>query len=65
MKISSREAKALNKTTAKYPLTRVDDKPLTMSSETHVQTLDNIVLGQLPKRIIVAFVENKTFNGDR
>ena len=58
-------AKALNKTTAKYPLTRVEVKSFTMSSGTHGQTLDNIVLGQLPKRIIVAFFENKAFNGDR
>lgn len=58
-------AKALSKTTAKYPLTRVEVKPFTMSSGTHGQTLDNIILGQLPKRIIIGFVENKAFNGDR
>ena len=57
-------AKALNKTTAKYPLTRVEVKAMTMSTGSHGQSLDNIILGQLPKRIIVGFVENKAFNGD-
>jgi len=28
------------------------------------QSLDNVILGQLPKRIIVNFVDNKTFKGD-
>ena len=52
-------------TTAKYPITRVEVKALTMSTGTHGQTLDNIILGQLPKHIIIGFVENKAFNGDR
>ena len=29
------------------------------------ETLDNIILGLLPKRIIIGFVNNKAFNGDR
>ncbi|XP_070168316.1 uncharacterized protein F54H12.2-like [Polyergus mexicanus] len=29
------------------------------------ESLDNVILGQLPKRIIVGFVNNKAFNGDR
>ena len=32
-----------------------------MTTETH---LNNIILGQLPERIIVGFVENKAFNGE-
>ena len=57
--------KALSKTTAKYPLTRVEVKAITMHSGIHGETLDNVILGQLPKRIIVGFVENKAFNGDK
>ena len=58
-------AKALSKSTAKYPLTRVEVKVLTLTSGTNGQTLDNIILGQLPKRIIIGFVENKAYNGNR
>ena len=55
--------KALSKTIAKYPIIRVEVKPITMHSGIQ-ETLDNVILGQLPKRIIVGFVENKDFNGD-
>ena len=58
-------AKALSKTTAKYPLTRVEVKAVTMHNGIHGESLDNIILGQLPKRIIVGFVDNKAYNGDR
>ena len=58
-------AESLSKTTAKYPLTRVEVKAITMHSGIHGETLDNIILGQLPKRIIIGFVKNKAFNGDR
>ena len=36
-----------------------------MHTGIHGETLDNIILGQLPKRIIIGFVNNKAFNGDR
>ena len=57
-------AQSLSKTTAKYPLTRIEVKAITMHSRIHRETLDNIVLGQLSKRIIIGFVNNKAFNGD-
>lgn len=57
-------AKALAKSTAKYPFTRVEVKTLTMRGGIHGETLDNVVLGQLPKRVIIGFVDNKAFNGD-
>ena len=57
--------KTLSKTTAKYPLIRVEGKAITMHSGIHGETLDNVILGQLPKRNIVGFVENKAFNGDK
>ncbi|XP_025986351.1 uncharacterized protein F54H12.2-like [Solenopsis invicta] len=56
-------ARMLSKTTAKYPLTRVEVK--TIHSGLVGESIDNVILGQLPKRIIVGFVDNKAFNGDR
>ncbi|KAL6417407.1 hypothetical protein ACFW04_013682 [Cataglyphis niger] len=55
----------LSKVTAKYPLTRVEVKTFTIHSGVVAESLDNVILGQLPKRIIVGFVNNKAFNGDR
>lgn len=58
-------AKTLAKTTAKYPITRVEVKSFTMHSGIIGDTLDNVILGQLPKRIILGFVFNRAFNGDK
>ncbi|XP_072766276.1 uncharacterized protein F54H12.2-like [Anoplolepis gracilipes] len=58
-------ARMLSKVTAKYPLTRVEVKTFMIHSEVVGETIDNAILGQLPKRIIVSFVNNKAFNGDR
>jgi len=58
-------ARMLSKVTAKYPLTRVEVKTFTIHSGVAGESLDNVILGQLPKRIIVGFVNNKAFNGDR
>ncbi|KAL6417001.1 hypothetical protein ACFW04_014712 [Cataglyphis niger] len=58
-------ARMLSKVTAKYPLTRVEVKTFTIHSGVVAESLDNVILGQLPKRIIVGFVNNKAFNGDR
>lgn len=58
-------AKALAKTTAKYPLTRVEVKSISIHSGIHGETLDNVILGQIPKRIIIGFVDNRAFNGNR
>jgi len=55
----------LSKITGKYPLTRVDVKTFTIHADLVGESLDNVILGQLPKRIIVGFVDNKAFNGDR
>ena len=57
-------AKALMKTTAKYPLTRVEVKAVSLHSGIRGETLDNVILGQLPQRIIIGFVDNKAYNGD-
>lgn len=55
--------KVLASTTAKYPITRAEVKVLTIPSGIQGKTLDNIFLGQVPKRCIVGFVKNSAFNG--
>ncbi|KAK4885780.1 hypothetical protein RN001_002051 [Aquatica leii] len=56
--------KALESTSAKYPITKADVKVLTIPSGIQRKSLDNVFLGQLPKRCIIGFVSNKAFNGD-
>lgn len=46
-------ARALAISTAKYNITRVDVKSITVASGVQAKTLDNIFLGQLPKRCII------------
>lgn len=46
-------ARALAISTAKYNITRVDVKPITIASGVQAKTLNNIFLGQLPKRCII------------
>ncbi|XP_044019520.1 uncharacterized protein F54H12.2-like [Aphidius gifuensis] len=55
-------SKALAKTTAKYPLTRVEVKSFILAQGILSNTLDNIILGSLPKRIVVGLVDNRAFN---
>lgn len=54
---------ALSKGTAKYPLTRVEIKAFTLHTGVTGECLDNVILGQLPKRIILGLVENQAYNG--
>lgn len=56
--------RALAAAPAKYPITRTDVKVLTIPSGIQRKSLDNVFLGQLPKRCIIGFVPNKAFNGD-
>ncbi|XP_046491080.1 uncharacterized protein F54H12.2-like [Neodiprion pinetum] len=37
----------------------------TLAKRVQAETVDNVILGQLPKRVIIGFVSNKVFNGDR
>ncbi|XP_033226055.1 uncharacterized protein F54H12.2-like [Belonocnema kinseyi] len=62
--ISLAHAKALAPGTAKYPITRVNVKALTIHAGIQSEILDNVVLGQLPKRIIIGFVDNAAYNGN-
>lgn len=56
--------KALERTNLKYPLTRVEIKNITIPAGVLSRTIDNIYLGTLPKRVVVAFVSNAAFNGN-
>lgn len=56
--------KALFVASAKYPITRVDVKTITIPADTRSKSLDNIYLGSLPKRCIIGFVRTSAFNGD-
>lgn len=58
-------ARAIAKTSCKYPLTRVEVKSVILHSGIAGETVDNVILGQLPQRIIIGFTDNKGFNGDR
>jgi len=57
-------AAALEKAPAKYPLTRVDLKTITIPVGLQDKSISNLHLGQIPKRIIVGFVTNQSFNGN-
>lgn len=58
-------SRALSKSPSKYPLTRVEVKSVILHSGIAGETLDNVILGQLPQRVIIGFTDNKGFNGDR
>lgn len=58
-------AHALAKSTAKYSITRVEIKSFTMHPGVLSECIDNCFLGQIPKRIIIGFVDNRAFNGNR
>lgn len=58
-------ANSLSKTTAKYPITRVEVKNFVLHSGIQAESMDNVILGQLPKRIILGLVSNHAFNGSR
>ena len=55
----------LAKTTAKYLITCVEVKTFTLHAGIHGDSIDNAILGQLPKRVIIGFVDNKAFNENR
>lgn len=56
-------SKTLETGTAKYPITRVEMKTFTLPTGIRSKTIDNVFLGQLPKRVIVGLVTNAAFNG--
>lgn len=56
-------AQTMNKYTAKYPISRVELKSVTIPAFVQNQNLNNILLGQMPRRIIVLFVDGASFSG--
>jgi hypothetical protein len=56
-------ARALASATAKYPLTRCEVRQITIPKDVLDAMLDNVVMGQLPRRIFVFMVPNDAFNG--
>ncbi|CAF2068692.1 unnamed protein product [Rotaria magnacalcarata] len=54
----------LAKETAKYPLNRVETKILTLETGISNKQLDNIFLGNLPRRIVVGILNHTATDGD-
>ncbi|XP_035211046.1 uncharacterized protein F54H12.2-like [Stegodyphus dumicola] len=57
-------AKALEKSTAKYPINRVLCKAYSIPTGNMSFVQDNIFIGQMPNRIVVACIDNDAFNGN-
>lgn len=57
-------AQALEKSPAKYAVNRVDIKTVTIGQGLRDKNIDNLFLNQLPQRIVIGFVDNRSFNGD-
>ena len=56
--------KALNSgKTLKYPIRRAVVSTFTIPNNTMSATKDNVIMGQLPRRVIVGLVKNSSFNG--
>ena len=55
--------KALDKTTAKYPVKRVETKVFSIPKNNMSANQENLFLGQLPNRVIIGLVENTAFSG--
>ena len=58
-------ANTLAKATAKYPITRDEVKTFTLHTRILGDSIDNATLGQLSKPIIIGFIDNRAFNGNR
>ena len=56
-------AAALDKSPAKYPVTRVDVKTVSISTGLRDKCIPTLHLGQIPKRIVIGFVTNQALNG--
>jgi len=58
-------AKALENSTAKYPIKRVVCTAFAIPQNYLDANYEKVFSGQLPKRIVVGLVDNRAFNGDR
>ena len=57
-------AKTLESQTAKYPIRRVEVKTFSIPRGNLSFTRESLILGQLPKRLVIGCVSNSAFNGD-
>ena len=60
--IKNAHAKLLERGTLKYPIRRVATKAFTVPAGHMSVNQDNLITGQLPKRIVIGCVENDSFN---
>ena len=56
-------ARALNQANVKYPVDRVCLKNVSIAAGSRICTQDNLFLGQIPKMVIIGFVNNEAFTG--
>lgn len=56
--------KRLLSSTAKYPVTRVECKVMSIPQGNSDYVHENLFLGQLPKRMVLSMVRTRAFNGD-
>jgi hypothetical protein len=56
-------SKALTKTNARYDVTRVDVRTFTFGPGQRTLSIDNAVIGPLPKRLLFAMTGNTNFSG--
>ena len=60
---SMEHAVALTKTTAKYPVRRVECKVFSVPAGNMAINQDNLFLGAVPQKLIVCMVDNDAYNG--
>ncbi|XP_035677192.1 uncharacterized protein F54H12.2-like [Branchiostoma floridae] len=53
----------LARETVKYPIRRIEVKPITIPRGHLTTSTDNVFLGQIPRRVVVTLVENTAFQG--
>ncbi|XP_030395305.1 uncharacterized protein F54H12.2-like [Gopherus evgoodei] len=56
-------ADALMTANAKYPVDRVSIKVFSIPAGSHVSNQENLFLGQLPKQLVIGFIDNDAFSG--
>jgi hypothetical protein len=62
--VQAAHIKAFERGPARYPMRRGEVKTFTLAAGARSFTQENVYNGQLPKRLIVALVDNSAFNGD-
>ena len=55
--------KALEKISCKYPIRRIEVKVDTVPRGNMTYVRDNMFLGQLPKRLVIGWVDSDALNG--